>query len=925
MKRYKMTHALCISSFILCWLLMVFPQASEAKRSILNLKSRHHRDVQLSTPEPPELTAVPLLEDDPCLSHYCTSGRECKVHSGIPICECSKKCVPHHHVCGSDGNIYKSHCHMHSTACQNKEKLVQMDMNFCEKNQEMQSDQPKLNKSDIRQLFDNLAINKTKPKPANIKVPDYYYEDYTLEPEYQYLRKRNCAMEVYEVMKDNLLMYYHSKFTGNDKNKDYVQSLMFSRFDKNKDGRLEEWELNEASTDDPDLMDVLRLSHGCKLASLIYFDDTDGDDKLTSSEFSVAMSKLYTNRYTRLLQQGLITAQNVTKGSSKFRGTCPLLVSLDKALEVNWVPVRLGDSVELHCAVSGSPVPPVIWRRHGQDLANLDQEDVKVYGDGSLYLAKVALEHAGNYTCSAQRNPMLVQTHILLVNTLPEVRVVPKYQSKRPGEDAEMFCHVSGEPMPNVTWLKNDQQIPSVQFGDEDSHSKFEIVGNGTSLKIRKIEYADTGAYMCKAINSGGTTMDISSLVVQDQPTAQGTLIEEQRFFAFHELGISIYDPAACRLHHIIKGTDIIPGTEEYVCGNQKANCSWGRAVSISDRYIYASQPLLDRILVVSTTQMAVVDVVGTDKYPVELEKVLHLDQLWLVSWRNKNETGSKTIQVIRDAGQKRKHHTVHPEPIDGQFDMVKQLFLPTPFEEISHYKYKYGYVTHTNQRGVYKLDLENLRYIRSVDLTPYNCVPEEIQFSALYGYVFMECKEPVTKKPTGMLILDYLSDAVILPPSKSERFYGKPYVSPDSRKLVTFNVKLGGTVLSIHDIISEGVKFRFDIRTSLNVSDLAFYPSQTSHGYDVYASSLNKSDLLYINLDTGKVKVIVGVGESPNKSKWNNPIRPITTAGRFGTFLATPSNNALFIINGKSRTINCEISALNNPSHIVWITQIYH
>lgn len=55
--------------------------------------------------------------------------------------------------------------------------------------------------------------------------------------------------------------------------------------------------------------------------------------------------------------------------------------------------------------------------------------------------------------------------------------------------------------------------------------------------------------------------------------------------------------------------------------------------------------------------------------------------------------------------------------------------------QELSHYSFKYGYVTHTNQRGLYKLDLVNLRYTRSVDLTPYNCVPEQVQFSALCKY----------------------------------------------------------------------------------------------------------------------------------------------------------------------------------------------
>lgn len=76
-----------------------------------------------------------------------------------------------------------------------------------------------------------------------------------------------------------------------------------------------------------------------------------------------------------------------------------------------------------------------------------------------------------------------------------------------------MFCHVIGEPFPKVEWLKNDEPLKA------DTPSKYEVVGNGTELQIRDIGYADTGAYMCQAINIGGVTRDISSLVVQEDPT----------------------------------------------------------------------------------------------------------------------------------------------------------------------------------------------------------------------------------------------------------------------------------------------------------------------------------------------------------------------------------------------------------------------
>lgn len=49
------------------------------------------------------------------------------------------------------------------------------------------------------------------------------------------------------------------------------------------------------------------------------------------------------------------------------------------------------------------------------------------------------------------------------------------------------------------------------------------------------------------------------------------------------------------------------------------------------------------------------------------------------------------------------------------------------------------------------------------------------------------------------------------------------------------------------------GLKFLFDVKTTLNISDMTFYPSQTTHGYDLYASSVDKEDILFLNLVTGK------------------------------------------------------------------------
>lgn len=102
---------------------------------------------------------------------------------------------------------------------------------------------------------------------------------------------------------------------------------------------------------------------------------------------------------------------------SLFCCTGVSVVSLDKALEVNQVSARVGDNIEIKCDVTGSPTPPIVWRRHGLDLTQLAEEELKVFPDGALYINSVRLIHTGNYTCHAQRNKDVVQTHILHVHS----------------------------------------------------------------------------------------------------------------------------------------------------------------------------------------------------------------------------------------------------------------------------------------------------------------------------------------------------------------------------------------------------------------------------------------------------------------------------------------------------------------------------
>ncbi|CAK9797946.1 Follistatin-related protein 5 [Anthophora plagiata] len=819
---------------------------------------------------------------DPCTEKYCGVGKECELspNNTVALCVCIRKCPRRHRpVCASNGKIYANHCELHRAACHSGSSLTRSRLMRC-----LHHD---IENAHVRRT---LHVNRTSPKTG--KIISYprsrsrkkgSLRD-NMIPERNDSNSKECTNQEYEIMKDNLLLYNHARLMSQDNHsKEYLVSIMFSHYDRNNDGNLEREELEQIAENE----DLEELCKGCNLGHMISYDDTDGDGKLNVNEFYMAFSKLYSVS----------------------------VVSLDKSLEVNHISARVGDNVEIKCDVTGSPPPPLVWQRNEADLETLNESEIRVFNDGSLYLTKVQLIHAGNYTCHAVRNHDVVQTHVLTIHTVPEVKVTPQFQAKRLKEEANVRCHVAGEPLPRVQWLKNDEPL------NHEQPDKYDLIGNGTKLIIKNVDYADTGAYMCQASSIGGVTRDISSLVVQEQPTPT-TESEERRFFSFHEWGILVYEPSACRPRHEIRSTDVIPGTQEYVCGAKGVPCSWGRAINVANRYVYVSQPDKDRVLVISEVQMVIVDMIPTDKYPVQLWYVPSLDQVWILNWRDEQDIGVKTVQVIEDAAQKKRHRAIRPEPIDAQFDIIQNIYIPEP-QDIDN-TFKYGYVSHTNQRNMYKLDLKNMKYTRSADLSSYNCVPMNVQFSVLYGFVIIECQEPIINRPAGQLVLDYLTDTVL---AHKPNLLGRPTISPDSRHLVTLDKQETGVTLVVQEISPDGLKFAFDVKTTLNISDIALYPSQTTHGYDIYASSIDKENILFLDLSTGKVEMITGVGKAtpPNLTKWGNPNRPIVQSGIFGKYMVSPSNDALFVLNGETRTINCEIGGLVHPGAIVWFTVSLH
>lgn len=65
-------------------------------------------------------------------------------------------------------------------------------------------------------------------------------------------------------------------------------------------------------------------------------------------------------------------------------------------------------------------------------------------------------------------------------------------------------------------------------------------------------------------------------------------------------------------------------------------------------------------------------------------------------------------------------------------------------------------------------------------------------------GFVIIECEEPMTGRPTGQILLDYLTDAVI---SQKAGLLGRPAVTPNSRVVVTLDRARDGVTLVVQQV----------------------------------------------------------------------------------------------------------------------------
>ncbi|KAG8182020.1 hypothetical protein JTE90_013951 [Oedothorax gibbosus] len=192
----------------------------------------------------------------------------------------------------------------------------------------------------------------------------------------------------------------------------------------------------------------------------------------------------------------------------------PPLISSDPTEEMT---VQENNSLVLDCSSSGNPIPSRVWLKDGSEIEP-DRSMALSSDNVQLEISQVEAHHSGTYVCIATNVAGSTEKEFV-VDVLFSPRMSPGIEElqSRPtayiNKPVTLECPVSGNPIPQIQWVKNGREI------NLEEESNIYIHSEGQKLSLLRTKNEDNGEYACIAENDVGTETYKFDLEVLSPPT----------------------------------------------------------------------------------------------------------------------------------------------------------------------------------------------------------------------------------------------------------------------------------------------------------------------------------------------------------------------------------------------------------------------
>uniref|UniRef100_A0A1I8PF47 Ig-like domain-containing protein n=1 Tax=Stomoxys calcitrans TaxID=35570 RepID=A0A1I8PF47_STOCA len=124
-----------------------------------------------------------------------------------------------------------------------------------------------------------------------------------------------------------------------------------------------------------------------------------------------------------------------------------------------------------------------------------------------LVFMHLTLDDKGNWSCVDAEGAKTGNMFDLIVYQKITFTENTSVLTVKEGENTTIWCEVTGEPQPNITWYFNGEFIPNIE-----NAAKFRYLGDG--LSVSAVTQNETGEYTCRAYQVSSIASDMQERTI---------------------------------------------------------------------------------------------------------------------------------------------------------------------------------------------------------------------------------------------------------------------------------------------------------------------------------------------------------------------------------------------------------------------------